>query len=37
MAEKFVEAQAAIEFIDRRLDQIRRIVDEFPAEASRRA
>ncbi|MBP85977.1 MAG: hypothetical protein CMJ64_04540 [Planctomycetaceae bacterium] len=32
MAEKFVEARVAIEFIDRKLDQIRRIVDEFPNE-----
>ena len=32
MAEKFVEAQVAIEFIDRKLDQIRSVVDEFPNE-----
>lgn len=32
MTEKFVEARTAIKLIDRELDQIRRIVDEFPVE-----
>ena len=32
MAETFIEAQVAIQFIDRRLNQVRSIVAEFPAE-----
>ena len=30
MATKFIEAQAGIQFIDRKLDQIRGVADEFP-------
>ena len=32
MAERFIEAQVGIQFIDRKLDQIRNVADEFPSD-----